>query len=209
MKRILIADDHAVIRTGLRQILTDAFPAVTVMEATDGADLSRKINDGLWDAVICDISMPGRSGLEIIKEIREAYPRLPVLVLTMHPEEQYALRALRAGASGYITKESAPEELIQALRVVTTGKRYITASLAQQMADLLGDDSSRPPHELLSDREFTVLKMIASGMPVSEIAGQLSLSVNTISTYRARILEKMKLRNNAELMQYVLHHKLL
>jgi two-component system, NarL family, invasion response regulator UvrY len=170
--------------------------------------LIRKTKSGSWDVVICDISMPGRNGLEIIKEIKEEYPQLPVVVLTMHPEEQYALRALRVGASAYITKDSAPQELIQALRMVAMGKRYITASLAERMADLLVNDSPRPQHELLSDREFVVFKMIASGMAVSEIAGQLSLSVNTISTYRARILDKMKLRHNADLMQYAIQHKL-
>jgi two-component system, NarL family, invasion response regulator UvrY len=208
MKRILIADDHAIIRAGLKKLLADEFPSVVIEEATNGEELIRKTKSGSWDVVICDISMPGRNGLEIIKEIKEEYPQLPVVVLTMHPEEQYALRALRVGASAYITKDSAPQELIQALRMVAMGKRYITASLAERMADLLVNDSPRPQHELLSDREFVVFKMIASGMAVSEIAGQLSLSVNTISTYRARILDKMKLRHNADLMQYAIQHKL-
>jgi two-component system, NarL family, invasion response regulator UvrY len=208
MKRILIADDHTMIRVGLKKLLADEFPSVVIEEATNGEELIRKTKSGSWDVVICDISMPGRNGLEIIKEIKEEYPQLPVVVLTMHPEEQYALRALRVGASAYITKDSAPQELIQALRMVAMGKRYITASLAERMADLLVNDSPRPQHELLSDREFVVFKMIASGMAVSEIAGQLSLSVNTISTYRARILDKMKLRHNADLMQYAIQHKL-
>jgi two-component system, NarL family, invasion response regulator UvrY len=208
MKRILIADDHTMIRVGLKKLLADEFPSVVIEEATNGEELIRKTKSGSWDVVICDISMPGRNGLEIIKEIKEEYPQLPVVVHTIHPEEQYAVRAMRVGASTYITKDSAPQELIQALRMVAMGKRYITASLAERMADLLVNDSPRPQHELLSDREFVVFKMIASGMAVSEIAGQLSLSVNTISTYRARILDKMKLRHNADLMQYAIQHKL-
>lgn len=161
-----------------------------------------------WDVVILDITMPGRSGLEVLREIKKSKPRLPVLVLSMHPENQFAVRVLKRGASGYMTKESAPNELVGAIKKVLAGGRYVSTSLAEKLATYVSTDSQKPPQELLSDREFQVLRLIASGKIVSEIAKDLSLSVKTISTYRTRILEKMGLRNNAELMHYAIQHHL-
>jgi DNA-binding NarL/FixJ family response regulator len=159
--------------------------------------------------VISDLSMPGRNGLETLKMLKTEYPQLPVLILSMHPEEMYAIRVLKAGASGYMTKESAPEELIKAIRLIMQGRKYITPSIAEKMAANLDNDSQKQPHELLSDRELDVMKLIASGKTVSEIAAELSLSVNTISTYRARVMEKMNLKTNSELTYYVISNNLL
>ena len=158
--------------------------------------------------VILDITMPGRSGLEVLKEIKRSRPKLPVLVVSMHPEDQFAVRVLKAGASGYMTKESAPEELVGAIKKVVNGGRHISASLAELMAAYISVDTRRPPHELLSNREFQVMRLIASGKTVSAIARELSLSVRTVSTYRTRILEKMGMKNNAELMRYAIQHQL-
>jgi two-component system invasion response regulator UvrY len=195
------------VRHGLRQILADEFKKAVFGEArnaTEALDLVWKEN---WDVVVLDITMPGRSGLDVLREIKKSKPKLPVLVLSMHPENQFAVRVLKRGASGYMTKESAPGELVGAIRKVLAGGRYVSNSLAEKLATYLSSEQ-KAPQELLSDREFQVLRLIASGKIVSEIARELSLSVKTISTYRTRILEKMGLRNNAELMHYAMQHQL-
>ncbi len=209
MINILIADDHAIVRQGLRQIIAEQKDLQVSAEAKTGAEVLDLLRTTRCDIIVMDISMPGRGGLDVLKEIRARYPKLPVLVLSMHPEDQYALRALRAGAAGYITKDSAPEELISAIRKVLTGKKYVSPSLAERLADEVGAAvPGRLLHESLSDRELQVLCLIASGKSVSDIAQELSLSVKTISTYRARILEKMNMKNNAELTHYAIAHKL-
>ncbi len=208
MIRILIADDHAIVRKGLKQIISETQDMVVADEAGDGQEVLNKVRKNGFDMVLLDISMPGRTGLDILRELRAEKPKMPILVLSMYPEEQYAVRVLRAGASGYLTKESAPDELIAAIRRVSLGKKYITPSLAERLALDLDVDSEKPLHETLSDREYQVLCLIASGKTVGEIAEKLSLSAKTISTYRARILEKMNMKNNAELTHYALQHKL-
>jgi two-component system, NarL family, invasion response regulator UvrY len=209
MLRILIADDHTVVRKGLRQILLEEFPSAEITETADAATLFLKVLREEWDVVITDISMPDKSGLEVLQQIRRDHPRLPVLILSAHSEDQYAIRALKAGASGYLCKDSASEELIIAIRRILLGKKYITASLAEKLAFHLDQDGDRPPHESLSDREFEVMKFLASGKVVSEIASQLCLSVTTISTYRARILTKMNLKTNYDLTRYAMENNLL
>ncbi|HUB62619.1 MAG TPA: response regulator transcription factor [Puia sp.] len=210
MLRILIADDHTVVRKGLKQILLEEFPTAEITETADAATLFMKVLREDWDIVITDISMPDKSGLEVLQQIRRDYPRLPVLILSAHSEDQYAIRALKAGASGYLCKDSASEELVTAIRRILLGKKYITASLAEKLAFHLDqEDGNRPPHEHLSDREFEVMKFLASGKVVSEIASQLCLSVTTISTYRARILTKMNLKTNYDLTRYAMENKLL
>jgi two-component system invasion response regulator UvrY len=206
--RILLTDDHAVVRHGLRQILADEFKKAVFGEARNAQEALDLVWKENWDVVVLDITMPGRSGLEVLREIKKSKPRLPVLVLSMHPENQFAVRVLKRGASGYMTKESAPNELVGAVKKVIAGGRYVSASLAEKLATYLSSDNNKPAQELLSDREFQVLRLIASGRIVSEIAKELSLSVKTISTYRTRILEKMSLRNNAELMHYAMQHEL-
>lgn len=206
--RVLIADDHAIVRQGLRQILSDT-PDLTVSgEAENGVQAVQMVRAGDWDVVLMDVSMPDRNGIDALKLIKKEYPRLPVLILSMYPEEQYAIRALKAGAAGYLTKQSAPELLVTAIRQVASGKKYVSPSLAEELANAIGDDSERPPHEKLSDREYQTLCMIASGKTPAEIAEALNLSVKTVSVYRARLLEKMNLRNNAELTHYGLKHGL-
>jgi DNA-binding NarL/FixJ family response regulator len=206
--KILIADDHAIVRHGLKQILADEFKKADFGEARNGQEVLDFIWKENWDVVVLDITMPGRSGLEVLKEIKKARPRLPVLVLSMHPEDQFAVRVLKSGASGYMTKESAPNELVGAIRKIMAGGRHISTSVAEIMASYITLDSQRPPHEQLSNREFQVMRLIASGKTVSEIARMLSLSVRTISTYRARILEKTGMKTNAELTHYAFQHQL-
>ncbi|HET6515175.1 MAG TPA: response regulator transcription factor [Thermodesulfovibrionales bacterium] len=208
MTKILIADDHAIVRKGLKQILADIPDMVVVDEASNGYEALRKALRDDYDVILLDISMPGKSGLDVLKELRNERPKLPVLMLSMHPEEQYAVRVLRAGASGYLTKESAPDELIAAIRKVLQGKKYVSTSLAEKLVLDLEAASEKPLHETLSDREFQVMRMLASGKTVGEISIELSLSVKTISTYRSRILEKMKLKNNAELTHYAIQNRL-
>jgi two-component system, NarL family, invasion response regulator UvrY len=208
MIRILIADDHAVVRRGLRQTVSEEHDMTVVGEASNAQELLGLVRKQPCDVVVLDISMPGRSGLDVLVELHREYTRLPVLVLSMHSEDQYAMRALRIGAAGYLTKETAPEELVKAIRKVVTGGKYITPSLAEKLALGLGKDSEQPLHETLSEREYEVMCLIASGKSVTDISTELSLSVKTISTYRARILEKMNLKNNAELMHYAIHNRL-
>jgi DNA-binding NarL/FixJ family response regulator len=197
-----------VVRHGLKQILADEFKRAAFGEARNAQEALDLVWKENWDVAILDITMPGRSGLDVLREIKKSKPRLPVLVLSMHPENQFAVRVLKRGASGYMTKESAPVELVGAVKKVMAGGRYVSTSLAEKLATYLSGDSQKPAQELLSDREFQVLRLIASGKIVSEIAKDLSLSVKTISTYRSRILEKMGLRNNAELMHYAMQHQL-
>jgi DNA-binding NarL/FixJ family response regulator len=207
--RVLIIDDHPIVRQGLRQTLADTSEIGEISEAATPHEAMDLVRQREWDVVILDIGLPGRGGLEVLKDIKQEAPRLPVLILSMHPEEQYAIRAIRAGAAGYLTKETAPEKLVDAVRRVVSGGRYISPELAETLATELTADANRPLHASLSDREFAVLRLIASGQTVSDIADRLSLSVKTVSTYRARILEKMRLKNNAELMHYVLTNHLL
>jgi len=209
MLRFLIADDHTVVRKGLKQILLEAYPSALIEEVADAENLFLRVMKEDWDVVISDISMPGRSGLEVLQQIRQTYPKVPILILSVHPEDQYAIRVLKAGASGYLNKDSAPEELVNAVNRVLLGKKYITSSIAERLATTLELDSDKLPHELLSDREFEVLKLLASGKSVSDIAQQLSLSVTTVSTYRARILAKMNLKTNADLTLYSVENKLI
>jgi len=208
MLRILIADDHAIVRQGLKQIVTETRDMIVAGEASNGQELLNKIKEGEYDVVVLDITMPGRNGMDVLRQLRSERPRLPVLMLSIHPEEQYALRALRAGASGYLTKESAPDELVVAIRKVSQGGKYISSSLAETLAFELEVGREQAPHEVLSDREYQVMCMIASGKTVMEIAQELSLSEKTISTYRSRILEKMKMKNNAELTYYAIKNQL-
>lgn len=209
MTRILIADDHSVVRKGLRQILLEGFPNAHIEEVPDAEEMIRKIMHNEWSVVISDLSMPGRSGLEALSQIKQINNKLPVLILSIHPEEQYALRVLKAGASGYLSKDMAPDELVNAVQRVMLGKKYITASIAEKLASVLDNANARQPHENLSDREFSVLKMLAAGKSVSEIAETLFLSVTTVSTYRSRILAKMNMKNNADLTLYSIENKLI
>jgi two-component system invasion response regulator UvrY len=209
MIRALIADDHAVVRQGLKQILGDTPEMLVAGEATTGQEVLDKVRAETWDVVVLDISMPDRSGLDVLKQLRSERPKLPVLVLSMHSEDQYAVRVLKAGASGYLTKDSAPDELVKAIRKVVSGGTYVSSFLAEKLAFEIGTDSSRLPHETLSDREFQVLRLIAAGKSVTEIAAELYLSVKTVSTYRARVLQKMNLGTNAELIHYAMQNHLI
>lgn len=208
MLRILVADDHEVVRKGLMKVLAEALRPVEVDEAKTGAEALGKAARKKYDLVVLDIRMPGKSGLEVLKEIKQQQPKLPVLILSMHPEEQFAIRAIRAGASGYLTKECAGDELVLAIRKALKGEKYISGSLAQILAGELDTDADKPLHELLSDREYQVLCLIASGNPVGAIAKELCLSVKTISSYRTIVLQKMRMKNNAELTHYAIQAKL-
>lgn len=208
MIKILVADDHAIVREGLKQIVADTADMVVAGEAVDGQEVLERVRREDWDVILLDLSMPGRGGIDTLKDLKLEKPKLPVLVLSMYPEEQYAIRALKAGAAGYLTKESAPEELIEAIRKVSRGGKYISASLAESLASHVGTGSEKPPQETLSDREYQVMLMIASGKTVTEIANELSLSVKTISTNRARALRKMGMKTNAELTYYAIKHGL-
>lgn len=209
MIRVLIADDHTVVRRGLKQILLEGFPTAHIEEVPDAEELVKKILQGEWDVVISDLSMPGRSGLEALQQIKQIQPKLPVLILSIHPEDQYAIRVLKAGAAGYLSKDMAPDELVNAVQRVMLGKKYITPSIAEKLASVLDQDSSKALHEYLSDREFSVLKLLAAGKSVSEIAESLFLSVTTVSTYRTRIMTKMNMKSNADLTLYAVENKLL
>jgi two-component system invasion response regulator UvrY len=205
--RILLVDDHPVVRYGIRQILVDGLKAVSIGEASDGARALMSIRTDSWDVVVLDVTLPGASGLDVLKEIRRDYPSLPVLVLSMHPAAQFARRALAAGASGYLTKDSAPTELVNAIEEIRRGHRYLGARRTDWTA-APGYAGAELPHEALSDREYQVLRMLGSGKTVSEIAAALSLSVKTVSTYRIRLLDKLQMRSNAELMRYAIENRL-
>ena len=208
MLNVLIADDHAVVRRGLKQILEETSDIVVSGEATNSQEVLEHLMSKRWDVLILDITMPGRSGLEILKEVRKLVPGLPVLVLSMHAEEQFATRVLKAGAAGYLPKESAPEELVKAIRKVCSGGRYISAAQAEKLIYTLNPRGEHMPHETLSNREYEVLRLIASGRTVTQIAETVHLSVKTISTYRTRVLEKMHMQNSAELTHYAIKNKL-
>lgn len=208
MISVLIADDHTVVRQGLKQILSNDAQLRVVGEAATGDEVLSLVESLQVDALVLDISMPGKNGLDVLKELKRTHPSLPVLVLSMHPEDQFAIRILRAGAAGYVTKESAPDELIGALRKVCSGGKYVSPQLAEKLAIFIEQEQSGPPHEQLSDREYQVLRMLALGKTVSEIADELLLSAKTISTYRTRVLEKMKMTTNAELTRYALQNQL-
>ena len=210
MIRVVLADDHAVVRRGVRQILGDAGDIEVTGEARDYAELSALLRETPCDVLVLDISMPGKNGIEVLKSLRERLPKLQVLILSMFPEDQYALRALKAGAAGYVSKEAAPEKLVDAIRLAARGKKYITPEVAQALAtNLDGGPSPENPHEALSDREYETLRLIASGKKLAEIAELMSLSPKTVSVYRARLLEKMSLRTNADLTHYAVKHGLL
>jgi DNA-binding NarL/FixJ family response regulator len=208
MLRILIADDHTVVRKGLTQILHDMLEHVMIDEAENGNEVLEKIKLTPYDLIMMDISMPGRSGLETLKQIKKLYPAQKVLMLSIHPEDQYAIRSLKAGSSGYLTKATNPEELMRAINEILKGKKYVTSSVSEKLLSNLNDYGNIPPHEKLSDREYEVFTMIASGNTLSDISDELSLSVKTVSTYRSRILEKLKLNNNMQLTRYALERKL-
>ena len=209
MLKILVADDHAIVRRGVIQILNDEFPTATIVDVSNAEDLLHHTLTGTWDIVITDLSMPGRSGLDALKQIRISKPSLPVLVLSMYAEEQYAIRVLKAGAAGYLNKEAAPDELVNAVRQILAGGKYITAFIADAMLSSNQSlNSDLPPHQALSDRELEVMRLIGAGKSVSEIAEILLLSVTTVSTYRSRILAKLQLKNNAAITLYVLENKL-
>ncbi len=209
MLNILVTDDHAVIRRGLKQVITENFGEAVVVEEAQNA---QEALDHIWkknlDLVLMDISMPGRSGIDILKDIKMSKPKLPVLFFTMHEEDQFAVRVLKAGAAGYLSKDSPPEELVRAIRKAASGGRYVSNALAEKLAAGLANDPDKQPHELLSDREFQVLCKIASGRTATQIAQDLGLSVKTVSTYRSRILEKMHMQNNAELTTYAIKNRL-
>jgi DNA-binding NarL/FixJ family response regulator len=207
--RVLVADDHAVVRHGLKQILSEEPDILEVGEAGSVAEALRMGREAEWDVVILDITMPDGSGLDILRELKHQKPQLPVLVLSVHSEDQYALRVLRSGAAGYLTKECAPQELVQAVRRVVAGGKYVGLDLAERLAEVLAGDRDAQAHEQLSDREFQVLCLIGSGKSAGEIAQELSLSPKTVSTYRRRVLDKMHMNSNVELTRYVLEHQLI
>ena len=209
MIKILIVDDHPVVRQGLRQVISEESDMAVYGEAQNSQEAFERIHEQDWDVVVLDITMPGRGGLDVLKEIKHERPKLPVLMLSVHPEDQYAVRTLKAGASGYLTKESAPEELVRAIRKILQGGKFVGSTLAEKLALHLESETEKPVHETLSDREYEVMLMIGSGKTISAIAEEMSLSVKTVSTYRARVLGKMQMKGNADLSYYVLKNKLL
>ena len=208
MKKVLVADDHAVVREGIKQIIAETADMVVAGEAVNGWEVLEKARGGDYDVVVLDISMPGKNGMEILKELKRERPGVPVLILSMHPEEQYALRVLRAGASGYVTKESAPDELIAALEKVLRGSKYVTTALAERLILDIGVGPEESLHEKLSDRELQVLCLLAEGKTINQIGQELCLSAKTISTYRSRIMQKMAMKTNAQLIRYAIKHGL-
>ena len=208
MIRVLIVDDHSILRRGLRELLSDEFPDAKFGEASHAVQALEQFQKKEWDVVLLDIALPGKSGLDLLKELKAVRPKLPVLVLSAHPEDQFAVRVLKAGAEGYMTKESAPEELVSATRKILAGGRYVSSTLAEKLALRVKRDLTGTPHETLSDREYGVMCQIASGKTLAEIAGELSLSPKTVSTYRARILEKLGVRNSAAIVRYAMRNGL-
>ena len=208
MIKILIADDHPIVRRGLKQIISETVDMEVTGEASNGQEVINKVRKDNYDIILLDLSMPVRSGLDILKELKTIKPKINILVLSVHPEKQYAIRVLKLGASGYLTKDSASDELIQAIRKVASGKKYITHTLAEELAGELDLDRDKKPHEILSDREFQVLCLIASGKTIKQISDELFLSEKTISTYKSRIFEKMRMGTDAELIRYAIEEKL-
>jgi two-component system, NarL family, invasion response regulator UvrY len=209
MIRILIADDHSFVRRGLVQVLQEGFPSAHIGQTSDAEELLEKVFAEEWDIAITDISMPGRSGLEVLPEIRQRFPKLPILVLSTYPEDQYAIRAMRTGASGYLRKDADPEELVKAVQCLLLGKKHISLFLAERLAGSLERGLSLMPHECLSNREFEVMRLLACGISVTEIATALSLRATTISTFRSRVMAKMNAKSNADLTRYAMENKLL
>ena len=207
--RVFIADDHAIVREGLKQILADSRDIIVAGEAENGLDAIKLFRKSKCHVMLLDISMPDRSGIDVLKQVKKEYPEMAVLMLSMHREDQYAIRSLKAGAAGYLTKQSAPRELVTAIRQVAAGQKYVSAALAQELASQIGEDHEQALHEGLSDREYQTLTMIASGKTVTAIAEELSLSVKTISEYRSRLLVKMRLKNSAELTHYAIKNQLI
>lgn len=208
MIRILIADDHPLIREGLKQIISDEKDMEVRGEASNVEEMMQLLGKCRYDIVILDITMPGRSGLDALEDLRRKYPELPVLILSIHPENEYAIRAFRSGAKGYITKQSMPQELVNAIRKIVDGKKYISSSIAEKIIDILGRGDDREPHECLSKREFQVMQKLASGKTVRQIAADLFISENTVRTYKTRILEKMRMNNIVELIRYAIENNL-
>jgi DNA-binding NarL/FixJ family response regulator len=206
---VLIADDHKIVRHGLKKILEDEFSEVTIGEASRDTEIAEQLEKSKWDLVILDISMPGKSGLEVLKDIKATHPKIPVLILSMYPEEQFALRVMKSGASGYIRKDSAPEELVDAVKEILEGRKYISPTVMDILSNNVKKDGKVELSEILSDREYEIFMLIAQGKTVSEIAEILSLSVKTVSTHRTHILEKTKLKNNADIVMYAVRNKLL
>ncbi len=209
MLKIIIADDHGIFREGLKQVIAGTANMSVTDEAADGTELLAKLRTNDYDLVILDISLPGRSGLEILAETKSMRPKLPVLILSMHPEEQYAMRALKSGAAGYLTKGSSSQELIEALQKIALGKKYVSTSMAELLASRIGSDSDGPLHERLSDREFQVMRMSAAGATPRKIAEELLVGIKTVNTYRVRVLQKMEMKCNADLTRYAVQHKLM
>jgi two-component system invasion response regulator UvrY len=209
MIKILVADDHAIVREGLKQIVSEEGDMAVTGEAKDTAELFALLEHGTWDIIVLDINMPGKSGLDALKEIKNNYADLPVLILSMYSEDQYGIRAIRAGASGFLKKVSAPEELVSAIRKIVSGGKYISDALADKLASYLGQSTKALSHESLSDRELHILCQIASGMSAEKIADDLSISIHTVYSYRNRILEKMNMKSNVELTQYAIRNKLI
>jgi DNA-binding NarL/FixJ family response regulator len=209
MIRVIIVDDHTIVRKGVKQLLEDTDDIRIEGEAANASQMFRELEVASYDVILLDIALPGRSGVEALKQLKEIYPSIPVLILSMYPEEQYALRVMKAGASGYLTKENDPEEMVNAIRHASKGKKYISTSLAETLANHFYEHNEKPEYKNLSDREFEVLQHIASGRPLTEIADQLSLSVKTISTYRSRVLKKLGLKNNSDIVKYAMNHGLL
>ena len=209
MIRVLVVDDHAIVREGLRQIVADTPDIVVADEASNGQEAINKILENDYDLVLLDIAMPGKNGIDLLRELKNQRPGLNILILSIHPEEQYAVRALKAGASGYLTKECAPDELVTAIRKVVLGGKYIGSSLAEKLASDLEAGAEKPLHQVLSDREYQVMCMIASGKTIKEIAEESLLGIKTVHTYRSRILRKMNMKNNAELTRYAIENGLL
>ena len=207
--KILIADDHAFLREGIKKTIGDETDMKIIAEASNAADAFKLIQESEIDVAIMDISMPGKSGLDLLKDLKTVKKKFKILILSMHPEDRFAIRALKAGASGYLTKESAPDELVKAIRTVLNGRKYVSSSLAEKLIDVINDDSDKMPHENLSDREFEVFIKIASGEKTTEIAAELSISIHTVNTYRSRILEKLGVSSNVELTQYAIHNNLI
>ena len=208
MIRLAIVDDHAIVRRGMRQMVGEAGDIEVVGEAADFGELTALLRERDCDVLLLDIAMPGRNGIEVLKAVRDRHPKIRVLVLSMYPEDQYGLRSIKAGAAGYLTKSSAPEKLLGAIRQVAAGRRFITPQFAETLAANIAEPGDRPPHEVLSDREFQTMQLIASGRKLSEVAFELSLSPKTVSVYRARVLDKLKLRTNAELTRYAVRNGL-
>lgn len=208
MTKILVVDDHAVVRQGVKQILNEQFQGAVIGEARNAEEMIDRIRKFTWDIVVLDVGMPGKSGLDALKELKQVCPKLPVLVLSAYPEDQLARRMLKAGASGYLTKDSAPNELVQALKKILGGGKFVSASMAELLVANLNEEAGRPQHELLSDREYQVMCLIAVGKSLKEIADDLCVGISTINTYRARILEKMQFKNNTELTHYAIENRL-